>query len=160
MYRPFRGRKTGMRPQRPRLHTPRWSMGTITITETREMHPRTSKFNPTRRWSSAGGRIPNFPSLGSNRTGFQPYSSRILRTWGVAPGWYCVGALPLLPRLALPRFHPAHLEKKIHPASTRCGATMREAPKARLYTSLGQRPRSPAQNRPGLKARLIPCIIT
>ena len=32
---------------------------------------------------------------------------------------------------------------------------MREAPKARLYTSLGQRPRSPAQNRAGLKARLI-----
>jgi len=34
---------------------------------------------------------------------------------------------------------------------------MREAPRARLYTSLGQRPRSLAQKRSGLKARLIPC---
>jgi len=92
------------------------------------------------------GRIPDFPSLGSNKTGFQPYGSRILRTWGVAPGWYCVGALPLLLRLALPPFHPAHLYRKIYPASTRCGATMRKAPKARLYTSLGQRPRSPDQS--------------
>jgi len=113
----------------------------------------------TRRVCRAGarGRIPDFPSLGSNRTGLQPYGSRVLRTWGVAPGWYCVGALPLLLRLALPPLHAARFEKKIHPASTRCGATIREAPKARLHTSLGQRPRSPAQNRPGgLKARLIP----
>jgi len=103
-------------------------------------------------------RIPDFPSLGSNKTGFQPYGSRVLRTWGVAPGWYYIGALPLLPRLELPPLHPTRFERKIHLALMRCGATVREAPKVRLYASLGQRPRSSARNRPGgLKARLIPC---